>query len=93
MHGLPVLIRCIYSYGMRSTLPLLVCLCACTPFPQLDGTISDAARNAPYPELTPILAQPDIGNASTVEADMAARIAALQARAERLRQFDIGALQ
>lgn len=93
MHGLPVQMRYIYSYAMRLSLPLLVCLCACAPFPQLDGTISESARNAPYPALSPLPGQPGITDQAAADADMAARIAALQARAERLRQFDIGALQ
>jgi len=70
-------------------LPLLVS--ACASFPALEGTISDAARQAPYPTLTALPPAP----ASTVGMDAAleARIAALQARAARIRQIDIGALQ
>lgn len=93
MHGLPVQIGCLYSYAMRFTLPLILCLSACAPFPQLDGTISDTARNTPYPTLTPIPAQTGGQTNPTSDEALAARIAALQARAERLRQFDIGALQ
>lgn len=69
----------------------LVLLSACTPFPALQSTISDAARAAPYPALTPV---PPLAQADNAEAAaLAPRIAALQARAARLRQIDIGALQ
>jgi hypothetical protein len=78
---------------MRLTLLLFLCLCACAPFPQLEGTISDDARNAPYPQLGPLPKGPDVSDAASVDADIGARVDALQAKAERLRQFDIGALQ
>lgn len=76
---------------MRALPVLFLCLSACAQFPALDGTISDAARAAPYPQLTPI---PDF-DAAPVQADpaMDARIAALQARAASLRRTDIAALQ
>ena len=76
---------------MRALPVLLLCLGACAQFPALDGTISDAARAAPYPQLTPI---PDFDE-TPVQADPAtdARIAALQARAAALRRTDIAALQ
>ena len=76
---------------MRIALFLCVALSACTTFPQLEGTISDAARNAPYPTLTPVPAAPP---SSGVEDEaLQARITALQARAARLRRIDIAALQ
>jgi len=64
---------------------------ACAEFPALDGTISDAARQAPYPQLTAVPLAP----AATAEDESAllARVAALQARANRLRAMQIGALQ
>ena len=74
-------------------LVILICLAlpACATFPALDGTISDAARTAPYPILTPVPLAP---TASGVEQDaLQTRIAALQARAARIRQIDIAALQ
>jgi hypothetical protein len=76
---------------MRMTLILCLALGGCATFPQLEGTISDAARNAPYPALTPV----PIGPVATGDdsADMQTRIAALQARAARIRQIDIAALQ
>ena len=77
---------------MRTSLLLLPLLAACATFPALDGTISDAARNAPYPTLTPVPPLPG-ATVDAADAAMAARIAALQARAARLRGMDIGALQ
>lgn len=72
-------------------LPILVCIGACAQFPALDGTISDAARNAPYPQLSPLSDVP----AEPIDdgTGMQARIAALQARAQELRETDITALQ
>lgn len=76
---------------MRHCLAILFCLSACAQFPALDGSISDAARNAPYPTLQPL---PDASAGVPVaDTTLNARIAALQARAARLRQTDIAALQ
>ena len=72
-------------------LPLL--LSACATFPALDGTISDAARLAPYPRLTPLPDTMEPVPSGEMDAVMAARIAALNARAERLRRTEIAALQ
>jgi hypothetical protein len=78
--------------NIMRVLPILFCLLsACATFPQLDGTISDAARNAPYPLLTPVPIAPEV--TGDVAADMQARVAALQTRAAAIRQIDIGALQ
>ncbi len=76
---------------MRMCLVLTLCLAACADFPALDGTISDAARDAPYPKLQ---ALPD-ANIGLPVADVTLndRIAALRARAARLRKLDINALQ
>jgi len=76
---------------MRHARLILLALAGCTSFPALDGTISDAAREAPYPILTPLPA--DLADPTVPELDLTTRIAALQARAARLRQTDIGALQ
>jgi len=77
---------------MRLTLTLLLLLLpACATFPALDGTISDAARQAPYPALSPL--PPFPAAVGDDEAALRARIAALQARAARIRQIDIAALQ
>lgn len=77
---------------MRSLITLLICLSACAKFPALEGTISDTAREAPYPVLSPIppeLVDPQ----SEPKPSLAARIAALNARAARLRSINIAALQ
>jgi len=72
------------------SLPLLL-LSACATFPALEGTISDPARQAPYPSLTPLppfpMATGDDGAALQLRVD------ALQARAARIRLIDIAALQ
>lgn len=66
-------------------------LAGCAQFPALEGTISDALRDAPYPALTPV---PPAPAATGDEADaLNARIAALKARAALIRQIDIAALQ
>jgi len=72
----------------------LICLTACTDFPVLDDTLSDADRAAPFPELTniaPLLAQANRGTQASAQddANMRARINALQARAARLRRLTI----
>ncbi|WP_296423858.1 hypothetical protein [Yoonia sp.] len=72
----------------------LICCGACAPFPALEGSVSATARNAPYPQLTalsPLLQQTT--DTATNDTVLARRIAALQARAARLRQTDIAALQ
>ncbi|WP_333714321.1 hypothetical protein [Yoonia sp.] len=73
-------------------LPLvLLCLAACTPFPALEDRITEGARAAPDPVLTPL---PDLpAMADDDAAVMARRMAALQARAAAIRQIDIAALQ
>ena len=76
---------------MRLIPIFIFALAACAEFPALNGTISDAARNAPYPTLSPL---PDFTPQQTsTDTQMAARVAALQARAARLRRIDIAALQ
>ena len=75
---------------MRFVLALFL-LAACTPYPELTGTISDTARAAPYPVLTPL---PPLPTATGEDADrLTARAAALRARADQIRQIDIAALQ
>ena len=66
-------------------------LSACTPFPELAESISDSARTAPFPQLTPLPALPQ---APPAEAEaLLARADALRARAQRIREIDIAALQ
>jgi hypothetical protein len=76
---------------MRITLFPILFLSACTTFPSLEGTITDAARQAPYPKLTEVPTEP--GTADAQDAALEVRINALQARAARIRQIDITALQ
>ncbi|KJZ19772.1 hypothetical protein [Loktanella sp. S4079] len=76
---------------MRLTAFLFVALAACAEFPALDGTIGEAAQEAPYPRLRQ-LPEFDAPMRNTDE-ELAARVAALQARAERLRAINIAALQ
>lgn len=62
----------------------------CTPVPELDDTVTADLRAAPYPALIPLepaLAQnaPEPQKAETLEQQMQARQAALNARAQRLR--------
>ncbi|MCZ4353334.1 hypothetical protein O4H61_12465 [Roseovarius aestuarii] len=62
---------------------------ACAPFPQLDNTVSDTLRDAPYPQLVPLdaldtqMAQPRLTDQSMTA--MEARIQRLRTRASRLR--------
>ena len=76
---------------MRLALPILFILSACADIPALDGTLSDAAQAAPYPQLLPLGDAP----APVVQDDTAfdGRVAALQRRADALRRTDPGALQ
>lgn len=77
----------------RFSLILLLALSACATFPELDASIDDAARAAPYPELVPL--QPILARANALgttgritpasEQAFDARVAGLRARAARLR--------
>lgn len=81
---------------MRPSLACLICLfalSACTEFPALEGTIAPAQTNAPYPDLvplSPLIAQANAGNAAqdgaqSAQSALEPRLAALRARAARLR--------
>lgn len=76
---------------MRICIAFTLFLAACAEFPALDGTISDAARDAPYPKLQ-ALPDPTVG-LPAADATLNDRIAALRARADQLRKLDITALQ
>ncbi|MBZ8118678.1 hypothetical protein KUD11_08450 [Roseovarius sp. LXJ103] len=71
------------------TLLIPLCLAACSQFPELDASVSDSVREARYPDLVP-LAQLDVAaregriTDETTEGTEA-RIAELEARADRLR--------
>ncbi|WP_113911960.1 hypothetical protein [Roseovarius dicentrarchi] len=60
----------------------------CTQFPQLDATLTDAARAAPYPDLVPLEGLQARINETDTGPDTApaieARIAGLKSRASRL---------
>ncbi len=71
---------------MRHTLPFLLILAACADIPALEGTVTEAARNAPYPRLAPLADQPAPIAAETDS--MEDRLAALQRRAAALRAID-----
>ncbi len=66
----------------------------CADFPALDDAVPEAAERAAYPRLVPV--EPLIEGARAVrikddtEAKIAARVAALRARAARLRARDAG---
>lgn len=68
---------------------LTLALSACTQFPDLDRTTSAQTRRAPYPDLLPVedlraqVASPRATDRTTKSLE--ARIAALRARAARLR--------
>ncbi|WP_281983330.1 hypothetical protein [Thalassorhabdomicrobium marinisediminis] len=75
---------------MRLAIALCLTLAACAEFPALEGRVSPAVANAPPPELVPLgplLARADAAErgAATVPAALSGRIAALRARADRLR--------
>ena len=78
---------------MRYALPfaLILALTACADIPALDGTLSEAARAAPYPRLLPL--EPAPAPALSDDGGLAERVAALQRRADALRRTDPGALQ
>lgn len=78
-------------WHMRYALPILFLLAACADIPALDGTLSDAARAAPYPRLLPLGDTP--APMTLEDSAMDARVAALQRRADALRQINPGALQ
>ena len=79
----------------RLALALWTALTACTPFPQLDSTIADDLKDAPYPQLVPLdsldtqLAQSRLTDESL--AGMEARTARLRTRAAGLRRTVIDA--
>lgn len=76
---------------MRYIFVFILALGGCAEFPALDGTISDAARDAPYPTLGPL--PDDLLQTTQDDSALTAQIAALNARADLLRQIDMAALQ
>ena len=77
---------------MRLTALLLITfLTACTQFPELDDAVSSRAQDASYPELVPVngllaRAEPQNATPDQTVASLNARVAALRARASRLRR-------
>ena len=78
----------------RPALPAALAICAalsaCSQFPDLDATTSDAVRDAPYPDLVPLDGlqarfDPDAALPDATRDSVAARAARLKARAARLR--------
>lgn len=74
----------------HATCTLLLCLTlgACVEFPQLDDRVAEADRTAPFPDIIPlsqILTQAEAQVAPPAPRDLGARIADLNARADRLR--------
>jgi len=73
----------------RLALPALaLALSACSGFPELDARLTAADRAAPWPELVPVgtvLAAAGPAAEADGTGDLAARLAALRARAAALR--------
>lgn len=73
-------------------LGLFCAVAACTQFPELDAAVSEEAKNAPPPDFRPsdellaAAARPEAEPDVETDEELAARAAALQARAARLRQ-------
>lgn len=72
------------------SLPLIAALAACAQFPELDRTITPELQAADFPALVPIGpliagAQTDGVDAGQANAQIDARVAALRARAARMR--------
>ncbi len=76
---------------MKRAFPLAVfaALAACTAFPELDGTLPPSADAADYPRLVPVEplleAAQEVQITETTQSGIEARVAALKARAARLR--------
>ncbi|MDJ0820777.1 MAG: hypothetical protein QNJ09_03065 [Paracoccaceae bacterium] len=72
----------------RAVFAFLLALCACTQFPELDATQTPGVAQAPYPRLLPLdglLVGPVATATPAVVAGIEGRVAALRARADRLR--------
>ncbi|MEO0391219.1 MAG: hypothetical protein AAF218_09810 [Pseudomonadota bacterium] len=83
-----------HKWGMRCAFLLPMALMACTQFPDLDAAVTDASRNADYPALIPIepvLAQVPTQRVepSVLQQTQDSRVAALKARADRLRRTPV----
>lgn len=73
---------------MRRVVILAIALSACSTFPELDVRLEDSDRAAPWPDLVPVetlLAAAGPADTEAPTGDLAARLAALRARADALR--------
>lgn len=73
---------------MRRLAILVLALSACSTFPELDARMDESDRAAPWPELVPVetlLAAAGPADTEAPTGDLAARLAALRARADALR--------
>ena len=85
--------RLVLACSLAVCLALLSGLGACTQFPELDGTVAPTDADAPAPDLVPLaplLAQANQGSdtasaAQSAQTALTPRLAALRARADRLR--------
>ncbi len=73
-----------------TALVLGLALTACSQFPELDATVPADGKDVDYPQLVPLepllaRAETDISDTDQTEATVSARVAALRARASRLR--------
>jgi len=80
---------------MRLILCCFLAVSACAQFPALDGVVPPDVANAPYPDLVPLApvvarAATSESNAAFAQEDITSRLAALRARAARLRGPVIG---
>lgn len=78
---------------MRFAFIIVICVTGCASFPELDGTITDAARAAPYPTLGRKPTVTDVIPGESIDPALQSRIDALSARADALRAIEFGALQ
>lgn len=73
---------------MRHLAILALALSACATYPELDARLDESDHTAPWPDLVPVetlLAAAGPADAATPTGDLAARLAALRARADALR--------
>lgn len=70
-------------------LVMIFTLTACSHFPELDGTVDSAARDAAYPDLIPVeqiyARMPDARIEPDTSLEVEARVDRLRSRAARLR--------
>ena len=67
----------------------ILLLTACAEFPELEGTINDEARNAPYPRLINIDNLTSATPTTSAPVDLQSRINSLETKADSLRSRSI----